>query len=72
MIIAQFVAESKSGIPVTKNHNLRTVYKMEFGDRNGDGYYSDCTANSEDTYQFNVNSAMFDTNAGDNSNGGSF
>ena len=48
---------------------MRTVYKLEFEDGDGDGYYSDCTANSEGTYQFNVNSSMFNTIAGDNSNG---
>ena len=36
--------------PVTKNHQLRTdgrtVYKLDFVDEDGDGYYSDCTANS--------------------------
>ena len=67
-IIAQFVANSKSSGPVTKNHNLRTVYKMEFEDRNGGEYYSACTANSEGPFQFGVNSVMFDTTADDNSN----
>ena len=56
MVIAQFVAESKSGIPVTKTRNLRTVYRMEFEDSNGDGYNSDFTANSEGIFQFNANS----------------
>ena len=68
-IIAQFSANSKSTGPVTKNHQLRTVYKLEFGDGDGDGYYSDCTANAEGTYQFNVNSSLFDTTANDDSNG---
>ena len=67
LIIAQFVAESK--VPITKNHNLRTAYKLEFVDSDGDGYYSDCTANSEGTWGLNVNSAMFDTTTDDNSNG---
>ena len=66
-IIAQFVAESK--VPVTKNHNLCTVYKLEFVDNDGDGYYSECTVNSEGTWGLNVNSAMFDTTTDDNSNG---
>ena len=56
LIIAQFVAESK--VPVTKNHNLRTAYKLEFVDSDGDGYYSDCTANSEGTWGLNVNSIL--------------
>ena len=66
--IIQFIANSKSSGPITKNHNLRTVYKLEFEDGDGDGYYSDCTANSEGTYQFDIISAIFDTTA-DNSNG---
>ena len=45
------------------------VYKLEFEDEDGDGYYSDCTENSEGTYHFDVNSAMFDTTADDISNG---
>ena len=40
--------------PVTKNHQLRTVYKLDFEDENGDGYYSDHTANSEAAYDFNA------------------
>ena len=47
---------------------MYTVYKLEFEDGDSDGYYSDCTANSEVTYQFDINSAMFDTSA-DDSNG---
>ena len=46
-IIAQFVAESKSSAPVTKNQNLCTVYRIEFDD--SDGYECDFTANSEGT-----------------------
>ena len=42
---------------------------MEFEDRNGDGYYSDCTEHFEGTFQFGINSAMFDTTANNNSNG---
>ena len=49
-IIAQFVANSKSSGPATKNHHLRTVYKLEFEDGDGDKYYSDSMANSEGTY----------------------
>ena len=40
---------------------------MEFDDN--DSYESDFTANSEGTFQLNVNSAMFDTTANNNSNG---
>ena len=64
-IIAQFVVNFKSSGPVTKNHHLRTVYKLEFEHGDGDGYYSDCTANSEGTYQFNINSTMFDATDND-------
>ena len=42
---------------------------MEFEDGDGDGYYSDCTANSEGTYQFIVNSSVHSTTANDDSNG---
>ena len=66
--IPQFIANSKSSGPVTKNHNLRTVYKLEFKDGDVDGYYFDCTANSDGTYCFDVNTTMFDTTA-DDSNG---
>ena len=66
-IIAQFSANSKSSGSVTKNHQLRTVYKLEFEDGDGDGYYSDCTENSEGTYQFDINSVMFNTTADDSS-----
>ena len=68
-IITQFLGNSKSIEPVTEDHQLRTVYKMEFEDGDGDGYYSDCMANSEGTYQFNVNSSMYNTTADDDSNG---
>ena len=44
-IVAQFSANSKSAGPVTENHHLRTVYKLEFEDGDGHGYYSDCTTN---------------------------
>ena len=67
-IVAQLSANSKSG-PVTKNHQLQTVYKLEFEYGDNDGYYFDCTANSKGTYQFNVNSSLFDTTADDDSNG---
>ena len=67
-IVAQFVANSKSGGPVTKNQNLCMVYKLEFEEKDGDGYYSDCTVDSEGTYHFDVNFTMFDTAADDNSN----
>ena len=67
--IAQFSGNSKSAGLVTKNHQLRTVYKREFEDGDGYGYYSDCTANSEGMYQFNVNSSLYDTTADDDSKG---
>ena len=41
--IAQFVADSKSSTLVTKNRNLRTVYRMQFDDNDDDK--SDFTAN---------------------------
>ena len=72
-IITQFSNNSKSAGLVTKNHQLRTdrrrVYKLEFEDDDGEGYYSDCTANSEGTFQFNVHSSVYDTTADDDSNG---
>ena len=40
---------------------------MEFDDN--EGYDPDFVANSKGTFKFNVNSAMFDTTADDNSNG---
>ena len=50
--------KSQCSGPVTRNHQLRTdgrtVYKLDSVDDNGDGYYSDYTANSEATYNFNV------------------
>ena len=69
MDVAQFVAESKSGTPVTKNQHLRTVYRMEFDNSDGDGCNFYFTVNSEGTFEFNANSAMFDTTADNNSNG---
>ena len=70
-MIAQW--KSKSTGSVTKNHQLRTdgrtVYKLEFEDENGDGYYSDYTANSKATYDFNVHSSVYDTTGDDDSNG---
>ena len=49
---------------------MRTVYRTEFEDEDGEAYYSDCTANSEGTYQFNVHSSVYDTTtADDDSNG---
>ena len=72
-IIAQFSNNSKSTGPVTKNHQLRTdgraVYKLDFEDDNGDGYYSDYTANSEATFDFNAYSSVYDTTDDDDSNG---
>ena len=59
--------------PVTKNQQLRTdgrtVYKLDFEDYNGDEYYSDYTANSEATYDFNVHSSVYKTTSYNNSNG---
>ena len=69
-IIAQFSSNSKSTATATKNHHLRTVYRTEFEDEDGEAYYFDCTANSEDTYQFNVHSSVYyTTTADDDSNG---
>ena len=73
-IIAQFSGKSKSAGPVTKNHQLRTdgrtVYKLEFEDEDGEGYYSDYTANSEATYDFNVHSSVYDTTTANDDNNG--
>ena len=66
LIIAEFVGNSKAIVPVTKNHNLRTAYNIEFAD--SDGYESDFTNNSEGTFKFIANSTIFDT-TDDNSNG---
>ena len=66
-IIAQFVAESKSSTPVTKNRNLGTVYRMEFDDSGG--YESDFITNSVGRFQSNAKFTMFDTTANNNSNG---
>ena len=70
-MIAQW--KSQSSGPVTKNHLLRTdgrtIYKLDFVDEDGDGYYSDYTANSEATYDFNVHSSVYDTTTDDDSNG---
>ena len=73
-IIAQFSENSKLVGPVTKYHQLRIdgcpVYKLEFEDEDGEGYYSVCTANSEATYDFNVHSSVYDTTTADyDSNG---
>ena len=73
-IIAQFSGKSKSAGPATKNHQLctdgHTVYKLEFEDEDGEGYYFDCTANSEATYDFYVHSSVYDTTTtNDDSNG---
>ena len=67
MVIAQFIAESKSGAPVTKNQNLRMVYRVKFDD--SDGYESDFTTNSKGKFQFNANFAMFNTTTNNDSNG---
>ena len=68
--------KSKSSGSVTKSHQLctdrRTVYKLEFEDDNGDGYYSDYTANSEATCDFNFHSSVYNTNGDNDSNGESF
>ena len=73
-IIAQFSGKFKSTGPVTKNHQLRThgqiVYKLEFEDEDGEGYYFDCTANSETMYDFNVHSSVYDTTTANNDSNG--
>ena len=65
--------KSQSSGPVTNNHQLRTnghtVYKLDFEDDNGGGYYSDYTANSEGTYDFNVHSSVYNTTGDNYSNG---
>ena len=70
-ILAQ--RQSKSSGPPTKNHQLptngRTVYKLDF-EMDGDGYYSDCTANSEATFDFNASSAVVYNTTGDNDSDG--
>ena len=70
-ILAQ--RKSHSFGPVTKNHQLRTngrtVYKLDFEDDNGDGYYSDYTANSEATYDFNASLAVYDATGDGDSDG---
>ena len=45
---------------------IYTVDRLEFND--SDSYESDFTANSEGKFQFDANSAMFDTTADDSSN----
>ena len=59
LIVEQFVGNSKAIVPATKNHNLCTAYNIEFVD--SDGYESDYTHNSEGTFQFVVNSTMYNT-----------
>ena len=61
--------EFKSGVPATKNHHLPMVYRIKFDNSHSDGYNSDFTANSKDTFQFNANSDMVNTTANNNSNG---
>ena len=55
------------------NHQLRTdertVYKSNFVDEDDNGYYFDCTANSEATYNFNASSAVYDATGDNDSNG---
>ena len=70
MGIAQFVAEPKYIVPVTKNRQMYTVYMTDINDDNG--YKSDFTANtqsSEGTYHFNVSSTVFDATGDANING---
>ena len=69
-IIIQFSGSSKFAAPATKNHQLRTVYRTEFEDKDSEAYYSDCTANSEGTYQFNVHSSVYDTTTADDGSNG--
>ena len=45
-----------------------TVYKLEFEDANGDGYYFNYISNSEVTYNFNVHSSVYDTTSDNDSN----
>ena len=66
IINVQFVTNSKSTVPVTKNRSL-AVYFTEFDDN--DGYNSDFTANLEGIFKFNVNSAILIATTYDNSNG---
>ena len=69
-ILAQRKPQSSS--PATKSHQLRTdgrtVYKLDFVDENDNGYYSDCTANSEATYDFDASSSVYDATGDDDSN----
>ena len=68
-ILAQ--RQSKSSGPPTKNHQLptngRTVYKLDFVgvDDDNNGYFSDRTANSEATFDFNASSAVVYDATGD-------
>ena len=48
-------------------HVLRSGLPWDLTDC--DGYYSNCTANSTGTYQFNVNFSLSDTTTNDDSNG---
>ena len=62
--------QSKSSGPPTKNHQLPTkhsVYKLNFFCVNEDnnGYFSDRTANSEATFDFNASSAVVYDATGD-------
>ena len=63
----------QSSGPVNKNHQLRTngrtVYKIDFVDADDDGYYSDCKANSEATYDFNAHFTVYDNTGDDDGNG---
>ena len=72
-ILAQ--RQAKSSGPPTKNHQLptgkRVVYRMVLADDEDDnGYFSDRTANSETTYDFNASSALvYDATDNGNSDG---
>ena len=70
-ILAQ--RHSKSSGPPTKNYQLptngRSVYTLDF-ELDGDDYYSDYTANSEATYDFNASSAVVYDATGDNDSDG--
>jgi len=59
LITKQLSGNSKAIVPVTKNHNLGKSYNAEIVD--SDGYESDFTHNSEGTFQFVVNSTIYDT-----------
>ena len=71
-ILAQ--RQAKSSGPPTKNHQLptgkRVVYRVVADEDDDNGYFSDQTANSEATYDFNASSALvYDATDDGNSDG---